>query len=55
MSFELGYVFKTESLNKNNKIENRLETRSDFEILSILGHGSFGRVNKVKHVQTNEK
>ena len=55
MAFVCGFVFKTECLNVNERIENRLKAQSDFEILTILGHGSFGRVNLVKHMQTGDK
>ena len=55
MSFAIGFTFKTEELKRNEKIKNQFETKADFEILDILGHGSFGRVNLVKHIQTDEK
>jgi len=55
MSFEIGFIFKTDSFNRNNRIENHLGTRSDFEILSFLGKGSSGRVYLVKHIQRDKK
>ena len=54
MSFEIGHLFTIENLNRNDEIQNGLEIKSDFEIISILGYGSFGRVNRVKHIQTGE-
>ena len=55
MSFEKGFIFKTQLLNVNRSIENSLSPNSEFELCSILGHGSFGRVNKVNHVQSGHK
>ena len=55
VSFEIGYVFKTKRFKRNPKLENSLERRAYFELVSILGYGSFGRVNKVKHCQTDKK
>ena len=52
MSFEIGHVFATEHFEKINGIS--IGIRSSFEILSILGHGSFGRVNEVKHIQSGQ-
>ena len=51
MSFEKGFIFKTQLLNVNRSIENSLSPNSEFELCSILGHGSFGRVNKVNTPQ----
>ena len=49
-------IIKTKRLTKNdNRKENRLETASDFEIISILGHGTYATVKQVNHLQTNEK
>ena len=50
MSFEIGHVFETEHFEKRDGFR----IRSQFEILSILGHGSFGRVNEVKHIQSGQ-
>ena len=56
MSFVKGFKFETHNLTKNDKLKSRLELISDFEILSILGKGSFGgQVYKVKHLSTDDK
>ena len=55
MSFEKGFIFKPQTLNVNSKKENSLLPNSEFELCNILGHGSFGRVNKVNHVQSGHK
>ena len=52
MSFEIGHVFATENFEKRNGIS--IGNSSSFEILSILGHGSFGWVNEVKHIQSGQ-
>ena len=52
MSFEIGHVFATEHFEKINGIS--IGIRSSFEILSILGHGSFGYVNEVQHIQSGQ-
>ena len=52
MSFEIGHVFETKHFEKINGIS--IGNSSSFEILSILGHGSFGRVNEVKHIQSGQ-
>jgi len=54
MSFDIGYIFKTENFKINNEFDNSLDTKSDFEILKILGSGSYARVNQVKHLQSNK-
>ena len=56
MPFDVGFIFKIENLEKNLEIESSFgEAESEIEILSILGNGSYGRVNCVKHVQTGKK
>ena len=55
MSLAKGFELATESLNLNTNIENRLETKSKFEILEILGHGGFSMGFHVKHMETGEK
>ena len=55
MSFEKGFIFKTQIFNVNSKIEYSFSPNSEFELCSVLGHGSFGRVNKVNHVQSGHK
>jgi len=55
MSFSIGFTFETKQFRRNSGIENRLEVACDFRILSILGHGSYGRVNRVRHMQSGEE
>ena len=56
MPFGVGFIFKVENFEKNLEIERLFgEAVSEFEILSILGNGSYGRVNCVKHVQTGKR
>ena len=52
MSFKIGHVFETEHFEKTNGIS--IGKLSSFEILSILGSGSFGRVNEVQHIQSGQ-
>ena len=52
MSFD---KFETENLTKNDKIENELGTKAEFEILKILGKGEFGQVFRVKNTKNVEK
>jgi hypothetical protein len=56
MSFGKGFIFKAEYFEKNSETENSFgEDESDFEILSILGNGSYGRVTCVKQIQTGKR
>ena len=55
MSFIQGFTIETQHLTKNDKLKNRLEIKSNFEILRELGKGSFGLVYKVKHSSTHDE
>jgi serine/threonine protein kinase len=57
MSFDNGFIFKTQNLKKNIDLEeaNFLDVEANFEIIRKLGHGSFGVVYNVKHLQTGNK
>ena len=55
MTFEIGFKFEIESFEKNNQIECSLESRQEFEIISILGQGSFGKVFQVKNLPSSDK
>jgi serine/threonine protein kinase len=57
MSFDNGFTFKTHNLNKNRDLgkANFLDAVANFEIIRKLGHGSFGAVYNVNHLQTGKK
>ena len=56
MQFKVGHLIKTENLNRNEIInDSSLETHSEFEVIQMLGQGSFGAVYQVKHLKTNNK
>jgi serine/threonine protein kinase len=57
MSFDNGFMFKTQNLNKNNDLgeANFLDVKANFEIIQKLGHGSFGAVYNVNHLQTGKR
>ena len=57
MSFDNGFTFETQNLNKNRDLgeSNFLDAEANFEIIRKLGHGSFGAVYNVKHLQTGNK
>ncbi len=56
MPFEKGFMIKAENFEKNFEIENSFdEDESDFEIMSILGSGSYGKVTCVNHIQTGKR
>jgi serine/threonine protein kinase len=57
MSFDNGFTFKTQNLNKNRDLgkANFLDAVANFEIIRKLGHGSFGAVYNVNHLQTGKK
>ena len=46
-SFKIGFKFVTDNLSD-------MILDSEFEVLSILGQGGFGKVYQVKHVQTDK-